>query len=287
MSGKLNETRGPIRLDTDRAPITTKPFEDGRKLMFWGPNQQVSDVDPTIYNPPSGLTTKSPLILPRVARFLSIDTVSLQWCTAHLDPLNDNFNTVKPDLSVLATTWPTVRADLAARYAGKYFYGQKYRRQCLLDGVAPTKNRETEKWFGTNMLNIVIVSEPIGYTNPGVNHYTLTWPPAGWTLAVNRIVPYLRRWPALRTIFYVDRAKMASLMANNFHRPEDNVSTPAIPERPSDSDVLTMMDYTITHLTEFCTDNSSWCEYGGTLTSQVDANYFYPLLDEHLRYVAP
>jgi hypothetical protein len=287
MPAKINEERGPPRLDTDNAPITWQPFIDGRKLMFWGPNQAVVDSNPATYNPPSGFKNYSPLVLPRVARFLSLNRITATWHQAHLNPLDNTFNIIKPDLSVLDTTWPSIRDELTARYTGKYFYAQKYQRQNMLNAVAPTEGRETEKWFGTNILNVVVISEPIAYTNPSVNKYTLTWPIASWTATLGRITPYLHRWPRLRTVFYYDRYNMQRLVTNNFRIPEDNVSTPPVPELPTDSDVLPMMDYSITQLTQFCTDNSEWAEYGGTITSQPTSEYFHALLDDHLRYTPP
>lgn len=283
MSGKLNEEGGPMRLDTDQAPLTFKPFEESRKYMFWGPNQPVDDNNPETYYPPSGFKQRSPLVIPRVARFLAVDWVSSQWTGSHLDPSNNTINTYFPSAEIFDTIWPSVRNALSARYADKYFYAQKYRRQCVLDGVAPAKGKESEKWFGTNMLNIVIVSEPLGYLNPAVNQYSLIWPPPGWTEAESRIVPYLKRWPKFKTIFYVDRASLQYVMEHTFI-PEDNVSTPPVPQRPSDSDVLAMLDYTTTQLQNYCAANSEWAEYGGTLTSQVEANYFFGLLDAHLKY---
>lgn len=158
------------------------------------------------------------------------------------------------------SNYDAVGAALESQYPKRQLYHQKFENDNWWEALLPALGPPLEplKYFGVKSLNIFIVQKPYGWVDTG-GGYEFTWPPVGMNEAFDSRP--LDQFASYKTIIYVD-THIADVVQSEC--PES-----AMPE---------MMDRTASAFEEFC-DREGF-EWGGRITSVVDASYFQGVIDD-------
>lgn len=113
----------------------------------------------------------------------------------------------------MAIDWPGVGADLVdeyqaydMRFASKYFHHFEFTETDPLAPVVPLV--DVEKFFGTSVLNILIISKPYGWTGvDGGDKGTFSWPPDGYEASKARLIEGYKYFASYETLVWLDMSQ--------------------------------------------------------------------------------
>lgn len=173
-------------------------------------------------------------------------------------------------MAEFVSPWPAVGDQLDAMYPKEYLFKHGYEQDHYLELLIPQETwtgpegavdiREG-KFFGTKVQTIFIAQMPYGWEKDG-DTWTFRW--ANMTSAYSlKVQEYVERWGAIR-----DRFPYFECLIYG-----DLYTATEIQRRHPGSDMPHMMRRTITKLQQTCLLMPGFT-YAGTITTQVEANFF-------------
>lgn len=175
----------------------------------------------------------------------------------------------------MAVDWTVVGNALIDNYHAnestvntKYFNHFEFEEDQPLAAVVPLIG--IDKFFGTAVLNFLIISKPFGWSGvDGGDKGTYSWPPAGYTDARDRLIASYKYFAYYQTLVWLDMSSNGT-------------------ECPDPSAWVEMMNMTKTGIITMCEELVDYgFVYMGEITSDVDASFFTPYADDHFKRALP
>lgn len=161
------------------------------------------------------------------------------------------------------TLWTDIGNTLAnVKYKERYITPERYIADNPLEALVALP--DVEKFFGTKVLNIFIVAQPIGWVKAGED-WVENWPPPGWDACRDRHIATYSRFTKYKTLVYTDFNIVNKVMAAN-----------------SNSLMRQMMEATEGKLQyQLCPQLADYgWEFKERITAAVEANYFDSVIRE-------
>lgn len=154
------------------------------------------------------------------------------------------------------TLWKDIGDTLAnVKYKSRYITPEQYIAENPFEAFSVPPG--IENFFGTKVLNIFIVAQPIGWI-PSGSTWVESWPPAGWNDCKDRHIELYSRFTQYKTLVYTDFNIVNKVMTAN----------------PS-SMMQTMMEATEGKMQDVCSELADYgWEFKERITAAVEANYF-------------
>lgn len=171
--------------------------------------------------------------------------------------------------------WDAVGEDLVGNYHSnestaltKYFNHFEFTEDEPLAAVVPLVG--IDKFFGTCVQNILIISKPFGWSGvDGGDKGTYSWPPDGYADSKARLIASFKYFAFYQTLVWMDRSSDGS-------------------ECPDPTDWVTMMDSTRDGIMAMCDELAAYgFVYMGEITTDVDMSFFTPFMNDHFKKALP
>lgn len=169
----------------------------------------------------------------------------------------------------MSVDWDTVGDALVANYHAndatiktQYFNHFEFEEDQPLAAVVPLQT--VDKFFGTAVLNFLIISKPFGWSGvDGGDKGTYSWPPPGYADAKARLIAGFKYFAYYQTLVWMDMSSDGS-------------------ECSDPSSWTDMMNSTKSGIMSMCDELAMYgFTYMGEITSDIDSSFFTPYADSH------